>query len=655
MNLRNKMILSFVLVSLIPFASGLILAIKNSEPTVRSEIHQKIQAIQSAKVKRLKERFKGYHSATVIFSRHRKFQDLFVDYEDALDKGVTSDEYKSVMEKNSKFLRESATELDLGDILLVSNKGDLIAKGDNPSAHIGNSLVSLNNRFSKKVKAVLDSSYSGSEGIIFADYIKLPFYSEPFAFFISRFAPNSGERGRWKKGESIGALLVAIPVSAVNQIANELTGLGKTGETYFVGMEEDGQTYYRTNRVVKKGKLGDKRGGSSVEKAFKEQKESDHNVKIGSTGETEVEYFSYVKDFGLNWAIFTTQSEDEAMAAINAIYKTATVVGIFFTFAIFAFSFYFSQSITKPILNVVTRLYKGADHLTKTSLNMEGQSERLSSASTQQASSLQQTVASVDEISAMIERNTDASNESKDLSSKSNEVATRGKSTIEQMIFAIEDINSSNKDITDEMQHSNKQIQEIVQVIKNIGEKTKVINDIVFQTKLLSFNASVEAARAGEHGKGFAVVAEEVGNLANMSGSAATEISSMLEESIKKVESIVSMTQQKVDGLIVKGKEKVETGTRVAHECGRALDEILSNVRLVNDKVAEIAQASVEQSQGVQEITDAMRQLDEVAHVNSSIANESAGNVRVLKNEAVELNSIVEELNNIVTNSRKAS
>lgn len=534
----------------------------------------------------------------------------------------------------------------------MSNSGKAIASGLHSKEVVGLDLLSFDNRFSKKIKETLAGKYDAANSIQFIDYLTLPFTDKPYAFLVSRFAPNSSERGRWGKGESIGAFLLAIPASAVNEIANELTGLGTTGETYFVGMDEDGQTYYRTNRVVKKGLIGEKKSGKSIEKAFKEQKAMDHEVKIGSTGAVEVEYFSFVKDYVLNWAVFTTQSEDEALSAIYQIYISATIVGICFAVAIFAFSYYFSLSITKPILNVVARLYTGAEHLTKTSASMEQQSGRLSSASTEQAASLQETVASVDEISAMIERNTDASNESKDLSRKSNEVATSGKQTIEQMIVAIEDINSSNADITDEMQNSNKQIQEIVKVIKDIGEKTKVINDIVFQTKLLSFNASVEAARAGEHGKGFAVVAEEVGNLANMSGSAATEISSMLEGSIHKVESIVNTTQQKVDQLIVKGKEKVEAGTRIAHECGRSLDEILSNVRLVNDKVAEIAQASVEQSQGVQEITDAMRQLDEVAHVNSSIATESAGNVRVLKNEAVELNSIVEELNNIVTNAR---
>ena len=82
---------------------------------------------------------------------------------------------------------------------------------------------------------------------------------------------------------------------------------------------------------------------------------------------------------------------------------------------------------------------------------------------------------------------------------------------------------------------------EILGYIKSIEEKTKVINDIVFQTKLLSFNASVEAARAGEQGKGFAVVAEEVGNLATMSGTSAEEISKLLESSISHIESIPSL------------------------------------------------------------------------------------------------------------------
>jgi hypothetical protein len=94
---------------------------------------------------------------------------------------------------------------------------------------------------------------------------------------------------------------------------------------------------------------------------------------------------------------------------------------------------------------------------------------------------------------------------------------------------AIMEIQETNKKLVDDVLEGNRKISEIVELVKEIGNKTKVINDIVFQTKLLSFNASVEAARAGEHGKGFAVVAEEVGNLASMSGQASKEISALLE------------------------------------------------------------------------------------------------------------------------------
>src|SRR5690606_36951178 len=91
-----------------------------------------------------------------------------------------------------------------------------------------------------------------------------------------------------------------------------------------------------------------------------------------------------------------------------------------------------------------------------------------------------------------------------------------------------------------EILHSNEKIEQLVKVIGNIGEKTKVMDEIVFQTKLLSFNASVEAERAGEHGRGFAVVAQEVGNLAQMSGKSAQEIAEIVKSSIQEAEAITT-------------------------------------------------------------------------------------------------------------------
>jgi len=198
------------------------------------------------------------------------------------------------------------------------------------------------------------------------------------------------------------------------------------------------------------------------------------------------------------------------------------------------------------------------------------------------------------------------------------------------------------------MQKSNNEISDIVNVIKEISEKTRVINDIVFQTKLLSFNASVEAARAGEHGKGFAVVAEEVGNLASMSGGAANEITDMLTKSVKKVTEIVDGTKSLMDSLLKQSKQKVDAGTSTAKDCALALDEILVGISSVNEMVREISNASHEQSAGVREINKAMSELDQVTQGNSSVAQESSQTASGLKSQAERLSHLVFDLTKLV-------
>ena len=123
----------------------------------------------------------------------------------------------------------------------------------------------------------------------------------------------------------------------------------------------------------------------------------------------------------------------------------------------------------------------------------------------------------------MVNKSVDNANSSTEKANLSHEIATEGRESVNQMRLSMQDIENSINHMSHQVGESNEQIENIVKIIGEISNKTAIINDIVFQTKLLSFNASVEAARAGEHGKGFAVVAEEVGNLAQMSGTAAKE------------------------------------------------------------------------------------------------------------------------------------
>lgn len=145
-------------------------------------------------------------------------------------------------------------------------------------------------------------------------------------------------------------------------------------------------------------------------------------------------------------------------------------------------------------------------------------------------------------------------------------------------------------------------MEEINKSSKEISEITKVIDGIAFQTNLLALNAAVEAARAGEHGKGFAVVAEEVRNLAQRSAAAAKDTTALIDDCVAKA----------------------VNGVQIASKGREALQEIVTNVRKVTDLTKEIANASVEQSSGIDQVSRAIQQMDEVTQSTAANAEEAA-------------------------------
>jgi methyl-accepting chemotaxis protein len=285
-------------------------------------------------------------------------------------------------------------------------------------------------------------------------------------------------------------------------------------------------------------------------------------------------------------------------------------------------AFFIMRAVGQAIDHVIAQLRDNANQVTSAAQQIAASSEQLSQAATEQASSLEETSSSVEEMNSMIKKNSDNAAKAADVSSTTHQSATKGKQVVGEMLKAIGEINESNN-----------QISEIVKVIAEIENKTKVINDIVFKTQLLSFNASVEAARAGAHGKGFAVVAEEVGKLAQLSGNAAREISEMLATSIKKV-----------DVLVATAKEKVKVGTHVAEQCGVVLEEIVTSVGTLTQMAQEISSASQEQAQGVGEVSKAMSQLDQVTQENAATSEEAASAAEELSAQAESLKGVVQVL-----------
>ncbi len=315
----------------------------------------------------------------------------------------------------------------------------------------------------------------------------------------------------------------------------------------------------------------------------------------------------------------------------------------------FALAFYLIRSLKRVLRGVIADLSNESKTVTNSSQILTSAANGLSAATAQQASALQETAASVDEITAMVKKTSENSKQLEQSAQHSNRAAAKGQEAVSQMLQSMKVIAEANTKITNQVEDGNLKITEIVKVIGEIGNKTKVINDIVFQTKLLSFNASVEAARAGEHGKGFAVVAEEVGNLAQMSGNAAKEISEMLSASLSRVEGIVSDSKKRVDTLVGEGKEKLALGTSVARQCGDALDDIVKHTETVTSMVAEITTAIQEQNQGIQEISKAIQLLDQATHQNAVTTTETSHTSAALLNQAGSLRAIVGTLEQMVT------
>jgi methyl-accepting chemotaxis protein len=272
-----------------------------------------------------------------------------------------------------------------------------------------------------------------------------------------------------------------------------------------------------------------------------------------------------------------------------------TIISIFL-------AMYTSSKTSTALNNVKFELLKALDLIVNNASKVAKAAGNLSESASEQAAAIQETSASMEEMNSMIKKTAEFANESTKLSRTSAQNAIKGKETSEHLMKSVNQIEENNKAIMTEVQRGNVKIGEIVGLINEIGVKTKVINDIVFQTKLLSFNASVEAARAGEQGKGFAVVAEEIGNLAQMSGKAAMEISTMLEDSTQKVKSVIDETQAGIGDILSKGNQVVLEGLTVANETAKILNIIDCDVKIVDSNISEISVASDEQSKGADHV-----------------------------------------------------
>ena len=253
-----------------------------------------------------------------------------------------------------------------------------------------------------------------------------------------------------------------------------------------------------------------------------------------------------------------------------------------------------TNTTVERLREVVGQIKDASESINTAAQEIAAGNSDLSARTEEQASSLEETASSMEQLNATVKQNAENARQARNLASSSNEVAEQGGAMVNRVVETMGSIQESAKKIAD-----------------IIG----VIDSIAFQTNILALNAAVEAARAGEQGRGFAVVASEVRSLAQRSAQAAREIKALIADSV----------------------DKVEDGAKLVNEAGQTMEDVVTNFQRLSALVTEIADASQEQSGGIEQVTQAVGQMDEVTQQNAALVEEAAAAAESLQEQSLSL------------------
>ncbi len=305
-------------------------------------------------------------------------------------------------------------------------------------------------------------------------------------------------------------------------------------------------------------------------------------------------------------AFEVVQSLDKADAALASALRTGatiTLLGLLICGVLLWMAIHFG--VNKPIGRIVTALLSGSDQVASAAGQVASTSQSLAQGASEQASSIEEISSSLEEMSSMTRQNADNSRAATGLMAETNRTVQAADKSARDMEAAM-----------DSIKNASDQTSKII----------KTIDEIAFQTNLLALNAAVEAARAGEAGKGFAVVAEEVRNLAMRSAEAAKNTSSLIEDTLTRV-----------DG-----------GVQVVDNLKSALGQVTTAASKVSALVEEIAAASGEQAQGIDQVNSSINQMDKVTQGNAAAAEQGAAAAEQLSGQAASLSGTIGNLVTLV-------
>jgi len=674
LTIKGKLLITFILVSLIPLGAVTSIAIKKASSALENEVVAKFTAVQETKRNHVRDYFSQIHSSLEVIQvdpyiqgSMRTFDNAFVDAGNSVD----NDQWRTLVEFKEASIKNMVKKYGFYDLLMISASGNIVystAKG----ADLG-----MNISDAKLKDSSLGVAYAGvvknPEKIIFADF--------------APYAPSNNEQTSFmvalvndRMGEPQGYVALRIPVDKLNEIVQQRSGMGDSSESYLVG-RSGGKISLRSDRVVKSGSVGDEKSGKFLEMALNGQ--SGFGEKIGSSGGNEFTQYEPVDISGVEWAMITTGSAQEVFGSIHSLRNTMGVIILCAMLVVIIVALTVTSFVLRPIKNTVVMLKdiaEGEGDLTKR-LMIKNQDEMgematwfnifmerlqnmvkqiasdagaLNSASSDLSTIAVQMTAGVGDMSA---RTSQVAGASEEMSSNMASVAATSDlastnvntiaSAVEEVTITVRQIAQNSetaKGITlsavEKADEASKAIDELGRIASKISSVTEVITEISEQTNLLALNATIEAARAGDAGKGFAVVANEIKELARQTSDATQEIKIQIEGVQVSTNGTVKQIEE-ISSVINSVNETVET-------IATAVDEQASTSQ-------EIAESVAQASQGIKEVNNSVSHTSTVAYsiteeitAVDNLVQEIAGSSKLVNDKSEDLSSIADKLNGLV-------